>query len=61
MIWWIDAGAGASGDMLLGALLDLDPEGLPAAQGAVDDVLDQPQDAYTRMLLENTPTLSWAQ
>lgn len=39
MIWWIDAGAGASGDMLLGALLDLDPEGLPAAQGAVDDVL----------------------
>ncbi len=39
MIWWIDAGAGASGDMLLGALLGLDPDGLPAAQAAVDGVL----------------------
>jgi uncharacterized protein (TIGR00299 family) protein len=39
MIWWIDAGAGASGDMLLGALLGLDPDGLPAAQEAVDAVL----------------------
>ncbi len=41
MIWWIDAGAGASGDMLLGALLSLDPSGLPAAQQAVDAVLAQ--------------------
>ncbi len=39
MIWWIDAGAGASGDMLLGALLEVDPEGLSAAQAAVDAVL----------------------
>jgi uncharacterized protein (TIGR00299 family) protein len=38
MIRWIDAGAGASGDMLLGALLDLDPQGLPHAQAAVDEV-----------------------
>lgn len=39
MRWWIDAGAGASGDMLLGALLDLDPAGLGPAQDAVDEVL----------------------
>jgi uncharacterized protein (TIGR00299 family) protein len=39
MIWWIDAQAGASGDMLLGALLALDPQGLDAAQQAVDEVL----------------------
>ncbi len=39
MIWWVDAGAGASGDMLLGALLALDPDGLSVAQAAVDDVL----------------------
>jgi len=39
MIWWIDAGAGASGDMLLGALLALDAEGLAHAQAAVDVVL----------------------
>lgn len=36
---WIDAGAGASGDMLLGALLSLDPTGLQAAQAAVDEVI----------------------
>jgi uncharacterized protein (TIGR00299 family) protein len=41
MIWWIDAGAGASGDMLLGALLSLDPSGLHPAQQAVDAVLTQ--------------------
>lgn len=41
MRWWIDAGAGASGDMLLGALLDLDPTGLDDAQQAVDDVLSR--------------------
>ncbi len=39
MIWWIDAQAGASGDMLLGALLALDPDGLSHAQDAVDTVL----------------------
>jgi len=39
MIWWIDAGAGASGDMLLGAMLALDAHGLPRAQAAVDEVL----------------------
>lgn len=39
MIWWIDAQAGASGDMLLGALLDLDPGGLAYAQAEVDAVL----------------------
>jgi pyridinium-3,5-bisthiocarboxylic acid mononucleotide nickel chelatase len=39
MIWWIDAQAGASGDMLLGALLALDPQGLDVAQEAVDEVL----------------------
>jgi uncharacterized protein (TIGR00299 family) protein len=38
-MWWIDAGAGASGDMLLGALLALDPQGLAPAQQAVDEVL----------------------
>jgi hypothetical protein len=38
-MWWIDATAGASGDMLLGALLDLDPSGLDTAQEAVDTVL----------------------
>ena len=41
MIWWIDAQAGASGDMLLGALLALDPEGLAHAQHAVDAALIQ--------------------
>lgn len=41
MMWWIDAGAGASGDMLLGALLDLDPDGLQPAQAAVDEVLQR--------------------
>ena len=41
MIWWIDAQAGASGDMLLGALLALDPQGLPVAQQAVDTTLAQ--------------------
>ncbi|MEI2784716.1 MAG: nickel pincer cofactor biosynthesis protein LarC [Candidatus Nanopelagicales bacterium] len=41
MIWWIDAQAGASGDMLLGALLALDPQGLPVAQQAVDTALAQ--------------------
>jgi uncharacterized protein (TIGR00299 family) protein len=41
MICWIDAGAGASGDMLLGALLALDPQGLPVAQAAVDGVLSR--------------------
>lgn len=37
--WWVDASAGASSDMLLGALLDLAPDLLPAAQSAVDEVL----------------------
>ncbi len=41
MMWWIDATAGASGDMLLGALLDLDPGGLEPAQRAVDTVLSR--------------------
>ncbi|MEZ5184686.1 MAG: nickel pincer cofactor biosynthesis protein LarC [Candidatus Nanopelagicales bacterium] len=41
MTWWVDAGAGASGDMVLGALLALDPSGLAAAQDAVDQVLDR--------------------
>jgi hypothetical protein len=41
MIWWVDAGAGASGDMLLGALLDLDPDGLAHAAQAVDEVLQR--------------------
>lgn len=36
---WIDASAGASGDMLLGALLALDPDGLPVAQAAVDEAV----------------------
>lgn len=52
--WWIDAGAGASGDMLLGALLALDPNGLAPAQEAVDEVLTRlgPQ----RVRLEVAPT-----
>ena len=40
-MWWIDAGAGASGDMLLGAMLALDPSGLTPAQQAVDQVLER--------------------
>jgi len=40
-LWWIDAGAGASGDMLLAAMLALDPGNLRLAQEAVDEVLDR--------------------
>ncbi len=40
MIWWIDTRAGASGDMLLGALLGLDPQQLPLARQAINQVLD---------------------
>jgi pyridinium-3,5-bisthiocarboxylic acid mononucleotide nickel chelatase len=39
MTWWIDAGAGASGDMLLDAMLALAPDALPAVQADVDTVL----------------------
>ncbi len=40
-VWWIDASAGASGDMLLGALLGLEPQNLAKAQAAVDEVLER--------------------
>lgn len=36
-------------------------QGVIVEEGSVDDVLDSPRDAYTRMLLDDTPTLSWAQ
>lgn len=36
-------------------------QGIIVEEGPVDEVLDSPRDDYTRMLLENTPTLSWAQ
>lgn len=36
-------------------------KGVIVEEGPVDDVLDSPRDEYTRMLLEDTPTLSWAQ
>jgi peptide/nickel transport system ATP-binding protein len=36
-------------------------KGVIVEEGSVDEVLDSPRDDYTRMLLENTPTLSWAQ
>ena len=36
-------------------------QGVIVEEGPVDDVLDTPRDAYTKMLLEDTPTLSWAQ
>ena len=52
MIWWIDAQAGASGDMLLGALLSLDPAGLPHAQRAVDEVIEALHAEPVRLGLE---------
>lgn len=55
MICWVDAGAGASGDMLLGALLALDPAGLPEAQRAVDAVTQRL--GAPAVLLSGEPTL----
>lgn len=52
MIWWIDAGAGASGDMLLAALLSLDPGGLTPTQQAVDRVLAELGAAPVPLALE---------
>ncbi|MCB1273866.1 MAG: ABC transporter ATP-binding protein [Leucobacter sp.] len=36
-------------------------QGVIVEEGPVDDVLDSPQHEYTKSLLYNTPTLSWAQ
>lgn len=36
-------------------------QGVIVEEGPVDEVLDSPKDDYTKSLLENTPTLSWAQ
>ncbi|MEZ5119133.1 MAG: nickel pincer cofactor biosynthesis protein LarC [Candidatus Nanopelagicales bacterium] len=52
--WWIDAGAGASGDMLLGALLGLDAGGLAPAQQAVDEVLGRLGPERVRLEVQTT-------